>query len=149
MTAIRKMIITHGLATKEGSWRDGTLTSLFIKVGEIKVPVAIRVDSSNYTSWAKKMTKEEEQLPRGQRDVIQTQLVKENKEEWIRRFKVALISDMPKWRIVIIPNREYENNSYRESEGLWVTNVSPEIWNTIAPAAHDTVKSEFLRGSRF
>lgn len=149
MTAIRKMIIAHDLATKEGRWKDGTLTSLFIKVGEIRVPVAIRVDPSNHTTWAKKLTKEEEELDWNLRSPIQAKVDKENKEEWYRRFKVAFQAEMPGWRIVSVPNREYRIGSNTEPEGLWVTKVAPDIWDTIAPAAFASAKTEYFRGSRF
>ena len=150
MTAIRKMIIAHDLATKEGHWNDGTLTSLFIKVGTIRVPVAIRVDPSEHTTWGKKLTKEEEQLEWKLREPIQAKIIKENNEEWHKRFKIALKTDLPDWRIVSVPIRENRyNNQFKEPEGLWVTKLPPAIWDQIAPAAFAAAKTEYFRGSRF
>lgn len=165
MTEIRRMIKNLELDTNpaDNSYSaHGTLTSLFLKVGNVRTPVAIRVDPSNSPRWKKKipalttaeqmkLSKEENKAYQIQRNADLAANKEETKEEWIRRFRLGVSENtkMVGWRFVSIPNTEYSYTTEKQPDGIWLTRIPEKTWELIAPAAHATARSTHMRGSKF
>lgn len=163
MTAIRKMIKDLNLDTNppDTSYHSsyGYLTSLFIKVGDIKTPVAIRVDPSRSPRWKKVLppyTAEKiHDMTSAQKSAYQTKrsadleiIEKETRQEWIRQFRLGM-ADMAGWRFVSLPNVEYSYSTTKQPEAIWVTRIPLRTWEIIAPAVIATAKSARFRSSKF
>ena len=149
MTDLRKMIIANDLNTEDGYYKRGTLSSLFLKVNDIRVPVAISIKHTNKASWSKILTKDEEELPLPERHGITKNNQEENKVEWFQRFDLALARELPEWRSVSLPNFNDNHTQRVVSSTLWVTNLSKEVWEAIAPAAAEVARTKYFRGSNF
>lgn len=145
---VRKALSDAGVLVGGHSGRNkaeaARMRLLAVKVGSVKVPVAVAINPPTYPKNARPLTDTESRLPWNERQELTKSIVVPAREDWMRAVKIAL--EGSGWRVVDLP-KPVQPWEHRDMEPLWVTRIDANTWSGLsAAAAREAIRLEMSRG---
>jgi len=147
---VRKVLVDAGVVGANGSSgrtkaEAARMRLLNVKVGDVKVPVAVAINPPLCPAGFVGLSEEEQRaLSWPERQQRLTEMLAPLRTEWLRRVREEM--EAKGWRLIELP-RPRQPWGHREMECLWVTLIDANTWSGLSAAAtREAGQLEMTRG---